>query len=88
MQLNTEILAITTDSDGMTRVKFSCYDGEDTGMVSFVSEIDLAHACFLSGHVLRIDDQTAYAQMIHHIAGDGSLPLFVGQVFTSSDEDE
>lgn len=86
MNLYIEILAIEQNSDGLVSVEFSCFDGDDTGMVSFVSKIDLAQACFLSNHVLHYDDHSAYAQMMRAVAAFPDLPLFVGQKFESEDE--
>lgn len=54
------------------KVHFSIRDRESEGMVAFMSSIDVAHACFLSEHVIPYTDQGAYAKFIRHVAENGT----------------
>lgn len=82
--LTCEILEISIDEENYEnhKVKFSCYDDETYGVVSFVAEINQAHAAFLYEHA-SINLSTAYGQMIRFMCEQGLEEMTVGQEFVS-----
>jgi hypothetical protein len=81
MKLTAYIVSAEPESG---RVFFSLHDGEDTGQVSFIDRITVAHACFLTEHVLG-DDQSAYGQMVRAIASTEDIATLVDRQFFSDD---
>lgn len=90
MQLTATIHEVSTGEHDQPKIHFSLNDGEDTGMVSFLDTIGLAHATFLIEHGI-VSAGSAYYQMLNAFCecGEEDVALLVGCEFTSDDgEDE
>lgn len=88
MNLTVEITSKAPSIDNEPNygeIQFSCFDGEETMMVSFYDKVSVAHACFLAENVLPYRDKSAYAQLMRYIAETGFDDAEVGKVCNSED---
>ena len=88
MKLHCEIISKSASpiDPSSSTVQYGCFDGQDTQQISFFETTTVAHATFLAEHVLRNDDESAYATMMRHIAETGFEAIEVGTFFTSDDD--
>jgi hypothetical protein len=86
--IQVEIVGLVADEKSYSayhKVEYSCFDDDECGEVSFLSDTSLAHACYLTEHVLRHDDNGAYAQLMRYICSTEFRDIEIGKVF-SDDE--
>jgi hypothetical protein len=88
MELHAKIHQVSTGHHDLPLFHFSLHDGEDSGQVSFMDEIGLAHATFLIEHGI-VEGDSAYAKMLQAIVEcePDNAALLLGAEFDSGLDD-
>jgi hypothetical protein len=87
--IQVEIVGLVADKDACSayhKVEYSCFDDNECGEVSFLSDTSIAHACYLTEHILRFDDNGAYAQLMRYICSTEFKDIEIGKVFSDLEE--
>lgn len=83
--IQVEIVGLVADEKPYSayhKVEYSCFDDDESGEVSFLSDTSVAHACFLCEFVLKHDDNGAYAQLMRYISNTEFKDIEIGKTFS------
>lgn len=87
MELNATIHKVSIGEHDLPQIHFSVFDGGDTGMVSFLDTIGLAHATFLIENGI-VQGDNAYFQMLNAFCQCEDAAELVGKEFISNADAE